>query len=214
MMRVVEAAGRENMAGIKGKMEIKRIENTANRQVTFCKRRNGLLKKAYELSVLCDADVALIIFSGRGRLYEYANNSVKGTIERYMNTRVDSANSELVSQENSQYYLQEASKLRQQIISLQNSNRNLMGEALSTMNMRDLKQLEARLEKGINKIRSKKVHLYVLFQDSECVADIEEDGLEEGASSTNELNLILKFKQKSVLSFPVLVPHHLPKLSE
>ncbi|KAK8914209.1 Floral homeotic protein AGAMOUS [Platanthera zijinensis] len=156
MMRLVEAAGRENMAGIKGKVEIKRIENTANRQVTFCKRRNGLLKKAYELSVLCDADVALIIFSGRGRLYEYANNSVKGTIERYMNTRVDNANSELVSQENSQYYLQEASKLRQQIISLQNSNRNLMGEALSTMNMRDLKQLEARLEKGINKIRSKK----------------------------------------------------------
>lgn len=62
-----EGAGR-------GKIEIKRIENTTNRQVTFCKRRNGLLKKAYELSVLCDAEVALIVFSSRGRLYEYANN--------------------------------------------------------------------------------------------------------------------------------------------
>lgn len=58
----------------RGKIEIKRIENTTNRQVTFCKRRNGLLKKAYELSVLCDAEVALIVFSTRGRLYEYANN--------------------------------------------------------------------------------------------------------------------------------------------
>lgn len=58
----------------RGKIEIKRIENTTNRQVTFCKRRNGLLKKAYELSVLCDAEIALIIFSNRGRLYEYANN--------------------------------------------------------------------------------------------------------------------------------------------
>ncbi|KAG1330259.1 putative MADS-box transcription factor 3 [Cocos nucifera] len=58
----------------RGKIEIKRIENTTNRQVTFCKRRNGLLKKAYELSVLCDAEVALIIFSSRGRLYEYANH--------------------------------------------------------------------------------------------------------------------------------------------
>ena len=57
----------------RGKIEIKRIENTTNRQVTFCKRRNGLLKKAYELSVLCDAEVALIVFSTRGRLYEYAN---------------------------------------------------------------------------------------------------------------------------------------------
>ena len=59
---------------VRGKIEIKRIENTTSRQVTFCKRRNGLLKKAYELSVLCDAEVALVIFSTRGRLYEYANN--------------------------------------------------------------------------------------------------------------------------------------------
>jgi MADS-box transcription factor len=42
--------------------------------VTFCKRRNGLLKKAYELSVLCDAEVARIVFSSRGRHYEYSNN--------------------------------------------------------------------------------------------------------------------------------------------
>ena len=58
----------------RGKIEIKRIENTTNRQVTFCKRRNGLLKKAYELSVLCEAEVALIIFSHRGKLYEYASS--------------------------------------------------------------------------------------------------------------------------------------------
>nr|POE84683.1 isoform 3 of mads-box transcription factor 3 [Quercus suber] len=56
------------------KIEIKRIENNTKRQVSFCKRRNGLLKKACELSVLCDAEVALLIFSSRGRLYEYANN--------------------------------------------------------------------------------------------------------------------------------------------
>ncbi|KAG6509438.1 hypothetical protein ZIOFF_027428 [Zingiber officinale] len=59
----------------RGKIEIKRIENNTSRQVTFCKRRNGLLKKAYELSVLCDAELALIVFSSRGRLYEYSNNS-------------------------------------------------------------------------------------------------------------------------------------------
>lgn len=50
------------------KLQIKRIENTTNRQVTFSKRRNGLIKKAYELSVLCDVDVALIMFSPSGRL--------------------------------------------------------------------------------------------------------------------------------------------------
>ena len=47
----------------RGKTVIRRIDNSTSRQVTFCKRRNGLLKKAKELSILCDAEVGLIIFS-------------------------------------------------------------------------------------------------------------------------------------------------------
>ncbi|VAI25125.1 unnamed protein product [Triticum turgidum subsp. durum] len=53
---------------------MKRIENPTSRQVTFSKRRGGLLKKAFELSVLCDAEVALVVFSPRGRLYEFASS--------------------------------------------------------------------------------------------------------------------------------------------
>ena len=56
-----------------GKTLMKRIENNTSRQVMFSKRRNGLLKKAYKLSVLCDAEVGLMIFSPRGKLYEFAN---------------------------------------------------------------------------------------------------------------------------------------------
>lgn len=59
----------------RGRVELKRIENKINRQVTFAKRRNGLLKKAYELSVLCDAEVALLIFSNRGKLYEFCSSN-------------------------------------------------------------------------------------------------------------------------------------------
>ncbi|KAI3420586.1 uncharacterized protein J3R85_012670 [Psidium guajava] len=59
----------------RGKIQMRRIENAASRQVTFSKRRSGLLKKAYQLSVLCDAEVALIIFSQKGRLYEFSSNS-------------------------------------------------------------------------------------------------------------------------------------------
>ncbi|KAF7825968.1 MADS-box protein SOC1-like [Senna tora] len=58
---------------VRGKTQMRRIENATSRQVTFSKRRNGLLKKAFELSVLCDAEVALIIFSPRGKLYEFAS---------------------------------------------------------------------------------------------------------------------------------------------
>ncbi len=61
----------------RGRVELKRIENKVNRQVTFAKRRSGLLKKAYELSILCDAEVALIIFSNRGKLYEFCSGPTR-----------------------------------------------------------------------------------------------------------------------------------------
>lgn len=70
----------------RGRVELKRIENKINRQVTFAKRRNGLLKKAYELSVLCDAEVSLIIFSTRGKLYEFCSSS--RFISIYLKVRV------------------------------------------------------------------------------------------------------------------------------
>nr|KJB59557.1 hypothetical protein B456_009G265100 [Gossypium raimondii] len=140
----------------RGKIEIKRIENTTNRQVTFCKRRNGLLKKAYELSVLCDAEVALIVFSSRGRLYEYSNNNIRSTIDRYKKACSDTSNTNTVTEINAQYYQQESAKLRQQIQMLQNSNRHLMGDSLSSLTVKELKQVENRLERGITRIRSKK----------------------------------------------------------
>lgn len=58
---------------------IRRIENSlTNREVTFCKRRNGLFRKAHELSALCDAEVAVIVFSPSGKISEFASSrSVK-----------------------------------------------------------------------------------------------------------------------------------------
>ncbi|KAI4320214.1 hypothetical protein MLD38_033719 [Melastoma candidum] len=149
----------------RGKIEIKRIENTTNRQVTFCKRRNGLLKKAYELSVLCDAEVALIVFSSRGRVFEFSNNnSIKATIERYKKATSPSDETITdppVTQINAQYYQQESVKLRQQIQMLQNSNRNLMGDNLSPLSIKEMRQLENRLERGITRIRSKKHEMFL-----------------------------------------------------
>ncbi|THG19316.1 hypothetical protein TEA_028515 [Camellia sinensis var. sinensis] len=60
----------------RGKIEIKRIENPTNRQVTYSKRRNGIFKKAQELAVLCDAKVSLIMFSNTGKFHEYISPSI------------------------------------------------------------------------------------------------------------------------------------------
>nr|AXR70636.1 MADS-box 14 [Momordica dioica] len=68
------------------KLQIKRIENTTNRQVTYSKRRNGLIKKAYELSILCDIDIALIMFSPSGRLSQFHGKTrIEDVISRYIN---------------------------------------------------------------------------------------------------------------------------------
>ncbi|GJN27528.1 hypothetical protein PR202_gb15558 [Eleusine coracana subsp. coracana] len=58
----------------RGKVQMRRIENPVHRQVTFCKRWMGLLKKAKELSILCDADIGVIVFSPHGKTYELATN--------------------------------------------------------------------------------------------------------------------------------------------
>ncbi|CAM6017342.1 unnamed protein product [Sphagnum balticum] len=57
-----------------GKIEIKKIKNPTSKQVTFSKRRGGLLKKAHELAVLCDAEVALIIFSRTRKMFEFTSS--------------------------------------------------------------------------------------------------------------------------------------------
>ncbi|PIN14925.1 MADS box transcription factor [Handroanthus impetiginosus] len=56
------------------KLAVRRIDNAATRQVTYAKRKDGIVKKANELAILCDTDVALIMFSPTGRLTGFASN--------------------------------------------------------------------------------------------------------------------------------------------
>ncbi|QCD84525.1 MADS-box transcription factor [Vigna unguiculata] len=169
----------------RGKIEIKRIENTTSRQVTFCKRRNGLLKKAYELSVLCDAEVALIVFSNRGRLYEYANNRSTMVVNLLQEERIwgcyEVSKLQLKdTRKQVQIHLMVDLLLRLMLsftskklpncefksaICRITIGKQMMGESLSNMNAKDLKNLETKLEKGISRIRSKKNEL--LFAEIE-----------------------------------------------
>ncbi|MFQ6639697.1 hypothetical protein Gotur_015396 [Gossypium turneri] len=67
----------------RGKIVIRRIDNSTSRQVTFSKRRNGLLKKAKELAILCDAEVGVMIFSSTGKLYDFASTRVERAAPRW-----------------------------------------------------------------------------------------------------------------------------------
>ncbi|CAL0315258.1 unnamed protein product [Lupinus luteus] len=121
----------------RGKVELKRIENKINRQVTFAKRRNGLFKKAYELSILCDAEIALIIFSNRGKLYEFCSSSSR---------------SGDIMEKRYQEYL----KLKSKVEALQRTQRSFLGEELEHLDIKELEQLEHQLDYSLKQIRSNK----------------------------------------------------------
>ncbi|XP_022776352.1 agamous-like MADS-box protein AGL9 homolog [Durio zibethinus] len=149
----------------RGRVELKRIENKINRQVTFAKRRNGLLKKAYELSVLCDAEVALIIFSNRGKLYEFcSSSSMIKTLERYQKCNYGAPETNVSAREalelsSQQEYL----KLKARYEALQRSQRNLLGEDLGPLNSKELESLERQLDSSLKQIRSTRTQ-YMLDQ--------------------------------------------------
>nr|VDD33647.1 unnamed protein product [Brassica oleracea] len=151
----------------RGRVELKRIENKINRQVTFAKRRNGLLKKAYELSILCDAEVALIIFSNRGKLYEFcsSSNMIK-TLKRYQKCSYGSieVNNKPAKELENSY--REYLKLKGRYESLQRQQRNLLGEDLGPLNSKELEQLERQLDGSLKQVRSIKTQ-YMLDQLSD-----------------------------------------------
>ncbi|KAL2559186.1 Developmental protein SEPALLATA 2 [Forsythia ovata] len=141
----------------RGKVELKRIENKINRQVTFAKRRNGLLKKAYELSLLCDAEVALIIFSASGKLYEFCStSSIAKTLERYQRCRYEAIDMNQPSNDGQSSY-QEYLKLKERVENLQKSQRHFLGEDLGQLGTNELEQLERQLDASMKQIRSTKL---------------------------------------------------------
>ncbi|XP_034582029.1 MADS-box transcription factor 18 isoform X2 [Setaria viridis] len=144
----------------RGPVQLRRIENKINRQVTFSKRRNGLLKKAHEISVLCDAEVALIVFSTKGKLYEYSSHeSMEGILERYQRYSFEERavlDPNIGDQAN---WGDEYGRLKSKLDALQKSQRQLLGEQLDSLTIKELHQLEQQLDSSLKHIRSRKNQL-------------------------------------------------------
>lgn len=137
----------------RGKIEIKKIKNMISRQVTYSKRRNGLFKKANELTVLCDAKVSIIIFSSTDKLHEYISPSTttKQLFDQYQNT--------LGNDLWSSHYERNLKKLKE----LEEVNRSLRreirqrrGESLNDLNLTELHGLQQEMEVAVKVIRDRK----------------------------------------------------------
>ncbi|KAG2274250.1 hypothetical protein Bca52824_056805 [Brassica carinata] len=125
------------------KLEIKPIENKSSRQVTFSKRRNGLIEKARQLSVLCDASVALLVVSASRKLYSFSSgdNLVK-ILDRYGKQHGDDLKA-LVIQATLIFYL---------MYKLEESN-------VDNVSVGSLVQLEEHLENALSVTRARKTEL-------------------------------------------------------
>ncbi|CAI0547050.1 unnamed protein product [Linum tenue] len=146
---------------VRGKVELRRIENAASRQVTFSKRRSGLMKKARELSVLCDAEIAVIVFSQRGRLSEFSNHEMQKTIARYQKyagVEVDKRDTNYCIQ---QQLKQESASMAKKIEQLEASRRKLLGEQLGSCSLEEIRGLSEQLERSLANIRLRKDQMFM-----------------------------------------------------
>ncbi|CAK9155591.1 unnamed protein product [Ilex paraguariensis] len=138
----------------RGKIEIKKIENVNSRQVTFSKRRAGLLKKAKELAILCDAEVGVMIFSSTGKLYEFASSRMEQILARY---KEGPESSELASIENVMEESEpEVNALKDEVAKLWKAHRRMMGMELEGLSFEELQNLEHQLHEGILSVKDRK----------------------------------------------------------
>nr|AAR17483.1 AGL15 [Glycine max]AAR17484.1 AGL15 [Glycine max] len=140
----------------RGKIEIKRIDNASSRQVTFSKRRTGLFKKAQELSILCDAEVAVIVFSNTGKLFEFSSSGMKRTLSRYNKClgSTDAAVAEIKTQKEDSKMVE---ILREEIAKLETKQLQLVGKDLTGLGLKELQNLEQQLNEGLLSVKARKL---------------------------------------------------------
>ncbi|KZV49755.1 hypothetical protein F511_07306 [Dorcoceras hygrometricum] len=145
----------------RSKLPIKKIENTTNRQVTFSKRRYGLIKKAYEIAVLCDIDLALIMFSSSGRLSHFSGRKrIEDVIFRYLNLSDRDRGGTIHNKEEIQ---KEIHDLRNQLESAEEQLRIFEPESEKFASMAEFQSCEVRLVEALRRVTQRKSFLLSSF---------------------------------------------------
>lgn len=139
----------------RGKLELKTIKNPERRRITFCKRKAGLLKKASELALLCDAEVAVLIFSPSGKLFEFGSPSMNRIMEKYQKFS-GSIRHETPLSDTIEMLRLELENLRMRMINLRKNYKHMIGEDLDSLSFKELKHLENKINLGGRKLRLRK----------------------------------------------------------
>lgn len=183
----------------KEKVQIKKIDNATARRVTFSKRRRGLFKKAEELSVLCDADVAVIIFSSNDKLFHYTSSSMDDVLER---RSLHSRNLEKLNQPSLELQLVEDTNyanLSKEVAERTLQLRQLRGEELQGLSIEELHQLEKSLEAGLSRVVAKKGE--VIMNEINHLQEKEMKLKEENDKLRQELLMVSNARKRPIGDF-------------
>nr|XP_043608046.1 agamous-like MADS-box protein AP1 isoform X2 [Erigeron canadensis] len=141
----------------RGKVELKRISDKSSRQVSFSKRRNGLMKKAHELAVLCDVDLALFVFSGKNRLFEYSTgDSMNKILTRYQSYKNAD---EIVRRTVHEKLALEFNEVWTADKLMQITQRHLEENKIQESDISELCQLEKEIESMMQQVRIRKTQI-------------------------------------------------------
>ncbi|XP_034889026.1 agamous-like MADS-box protein MADS9 [Populus alba] len=193
----------------RGKIEIKRIENASNRQVTYSKRKNGIIKKAREITVLCDAQVSLVIFASSGRMHEYCSPSttVVDLLDKYhkqSGKRLWDAKHENLSKE--------IDRVKKENDSMQIELRHLKGEDISSLHHTELMAIEEALDAGLAAVRKKQMEYHSMLEQNEKMLDEEFKHLQfvlqqqEMAMGENAMEMENAYHQQRMRDYNFQVP--------
>ncbi|XP_030953546.1 truncated transcription factor CAULIFLOWER C-like isoform X2 [Quercus lobata] len=199
----------------RGKLRLNQIEDKSSRQVTFSKRRNGLMKKARELSILCDVEVALFIFSSTGKLYEYCSSgSIGKLLERYR--RHVSKNVVCNSADQKKKYDAECSNHQTEANLLQMIQRKIEAQNIEQLNMIELTRLEKELDALYIETRfhkEKQLSAEKTFMEEMAAVIMENPDFASPSSGTELLELHTQEKQLSeektfMEEMPAMIPDY------
>ncbi|OMO79852.1 Transcription factor, MADS-box [Corchorus capsularis] len=146
----------------RSKIGMKMIEDETHREVTLSKRRAELLKKAHEVSVLCDVEIGLILFSRTGEFFDYCTHhqSMEQIIEKYQLAKGITQTHGQQGQD-----LQNMSgmlRTENQLLELSLNNLHGSDDQLNSRKYDELEELEQQLQFSINKVRARKEQLLKL----------------------------------------------------
>uniref|UniRef100_A0A0D9UZV4 MADS-box domain-containing protein n=1 Tax=Leersia perrieri TaxID=77586 RepID=A0A0D9UZV4_9ORYZ len=105
------------------KIVLDRIANDATRRATFKKRRRGLMKKASELSTLCDVEACLVVF-GEGEVEPEAwpsQEDARSVLDRFRALPETEQSKKMMNQED--FLRQRIAKLQDQVAKAVRENR-------------------------------------------------------------------------------------------